>query len=547
MKWLSLIILFVLFAFPAFAQHEHHGNEKQAVLLPGLGALHHKVSTTNPEAQKFFDQGLSLVYAFNHEEAALSFRHAAELDPQLAMAYWGIAEAVAPNYNQDIDPEHEKIGYEAIQKAVAIANQPNVKITAAERAYIDAMAKRYSNNPKADLKKLALEYKLAMGAVNKKFPADLDAATLYAESMMNLKPWQLWSNDGKPAEGTEEIVAVIESVLKRDPKHIGAIHYYIHTVEASPYPERALAYAPYLPKLTPGAGHLVHMPAHIYIRTGDYDAAAKSNIDAAAADETYIKNRGAEGIYPLMYYNHNLDFLQAALAMNGQYKEAMDAGQRVETNVGPVVKEMAMLEPFLATRLRIMARFHKWDEILQIPEPNKAFTETTLIWHFARASALAATGKIDQAESEVSAFGAGLKTIPVDLSWGNNRAVAVLGFLQVVLDARIAQGKHDTKSAMELYNKAITMEDALIYDEPPAWNEPTRECLGALLYQTGNYAAAEKTFRDDLSKHPHSGRSLFGLAESLKAQDKRGEAAKVQKEFETAWKKADTKLRMEDL
>src|SRR5689334_13002254 len=195
MKRLSLIILFLVFAVPTFAQHEHHENEKQAVLLPGLGTLHHKVSTTNPEAQKFFDQGLSLVYAFNHEEAALSFRHAAELDPQLAMAYWGIAEAVAPNYNLDIDPEHEQIGYEAIQKAVAIVGQPNAKITPAERAYIDAMAKRYSNDPKADLKKLALDYKMAMGGVNKKFPADLDAATLYAESMMNLKPWQLWSND----------------------------------------------------------------------------------------------------------------------------------------------------------------------------------------------------------------------------------------------------------------------------------------------------------------------------------------------------------------
>jgi tetratricopeptide (TPR) repeat protein len=547
MKRFSLIILFALFAVQIFAQHEHQGNEKQAVLLPGMGSLHHKVSTTNPEAQKFFDQGLSLVYAFNHEEAALSFRHAAELDPQLAMAYWGIAEAVAPNYNQDIDPEHEKIGYDAIQKAVALASQPNAKITAAERAYINAMAKRYSSDPKPDLKKLAVEYKSAMGIVHKKFPSDLDAATLYAESMMNLKPWQLWSTDGKPAEGTEEIIAVLESVLKRDPKHIGAIHYYIHTVEASPHPERALAYAPYLPKLTPGAGHLVHMPAHIYIRTGNYEGAAQSNIDAAAADETYIKNRGGENLYALMYYNHNLDFLQAALAMSGQYKEATEAGGRVETNLGPVAKDMPMLEPAVVTRLRIMARFHKWDEILQAPEPNKNFAVATLIWHFARGSALAGTGKIDQAGSEVSAFSAGLKNIPADLPWGNNRAVTVLQFLQTVLDARIAQAKHDTKSAVDLFNKAIAMEDALVYDEPPAWNEPTRECLGALLYQTGNYTEAEKTFRKELIKHPHSGRALFGLAESLKAQGKKVEAAKTQKEFETAWKKADTKLQMEDL
>src|SRR5882672_9603556 len=329
---LIIVLLLVSLRAAAFAQQPEiqmkmEQSEKPVALLSGLGSLHHPTSTKNPEAQRFFDQGFRMIYGFNHEEAVRSFKRAAELDPEMAMAWWGVALALGPNINQEVDLPHEEAAYDAAQKALALAkDKPEI-----ERAYITALAKRYSISPKSDLKQLAVDYKNAMGELVRKYPDDLDAATLFAESMMDLRPWQLWSNDGKPAEGTEEIMAVLESVLKRDPKHIGAIHYYIHTVEASPHPERALAYAPYLPKLTPGAGHLVHMPAHIYIRTGDYEGAARSNIDAAAADEKYIKDRGAEGIYPLMYYNHNLDFLQAALAMSGQYKEAMDAGQRVET------------------------------------------------------------------------------------------------------------------------------------------------------------------------------------------------------------------------
>src|SRR5205085_334203 len=255
-----------------------HKPSEAASLLSVLGSLHHPVSTKNPEAQRFFDQGLTLVYAFNHEEAVRSFRRAAALDPQMAMAYWGIAYALGPNINLDVDPEREKAAYEAAQHALALA----AHAPARERAYIEALAKRYSNDPQADLKKLATDFKHAMGALAKQYPDDLDAATLYAESAMDLRPWQLWTADGKPAEGTEEIVATLESVLKRDPKHIGAIHYYIHAVEASPHPERALPYVAQLPAQVPAAGHLVHMPAHIYMRTGNYEAAAQSNRAAAA-------------------------------------------------------------------------------------------------------------------------------------------------------------------------------------------------------------------------------------------------------------------------
>ena len=276
--------------------------------MSGLGSLHHPVTTTNPEAQRFFDQGLALVYAFNHDEAIRSFKRAAELDPKLAMAWWGIGLALGPNINLDVDPEREKAAYDAVQKALALAAGASEN----ERAYIAALAKRYSIDPKADLKKLDADYKQAMGELVKAYPDDLDAATFYAESAMDLRPWKLWTADGKPAPGTEEIVAVLESVLRRNPNHPGAIHYYIHAIEASPNPERALAYAPKLGELMPAAGHLVHMPAHIYQRTGDYEAAAQSNRDAAAADRAYMESNGAQGIYPLMYYSHNLHFLAIA-------------------------------------------------------------------------------------------------------------------------------------------------------------------------------------------------------------------------------------------
>ena len=289
MRTLGFILAFLLSLCPVVYAQETAGMKmsdetKPAALMSGLGSLHHPVSTSNAEAQRFFDQGLALVYAFNHAEAVRSFRRAAELDSRMAMAYWGIAYALGPNINLDVDPEHEKAAYETAQRALSLA----VKAPENERAYIEALAKRYSIDPKADLKKLAVDYKNAMGELVKKYPDDLDAATLYAESAMDLRPWQLWSPGGKPADGTEEIVAVLESILRRDPNHPGAIHYYIHAVEASPNPERALAYAPRLGKLMPAAGHLVHMPAHVYERTGDYAAAAQSNVDAAAADEAYI-------------------------------------------------------------------------------------------------------------------------------------------------------------------------------------------------------------------------------------------------------------------
>jgi tetratricopeptide (TPR) repeat protein len=509
-------------------------------MMPGMGTHHHPVSTANTEAQKFFDQGLSFVFAFNHDEAIRSFKRAAELDPQLAMAHWGIALALGPNINLDVDAEREKAAFDATQQALSLA----AKASENERAYIDALVKRYSNDPKADLKKLAVDYKNAMGEVVKQYPDDLDAATLYAESAMNLRPWKFWSADGKPAEGTEEIVATLESVLRRNPNHIGAIHYYIHAVEASQNPERALAYAPKLPTLIPAAGHLVHMPAHIYARTGDYEAAALSNKDAARADETYMKARGAGGLYPAMYYSHNLHFLAVADCMSGRFADARLAAQQLEAHLAPHLKAMPMLESFMTVSPLVLVRFNRWDDIEKLPAPDKSMVGTTAVWHFARGMAFNAKGRGKDAAAELDALIATEKLVPTEAMFSLNRASLVLQIAQTVLQARLAE-RSDRKQAIALLRSAVELEDSMAYDEPQAWFLPVREALGAALLRSGDHAGAEQVFRADLEKNRRNGRSLFGLMEALKAQQKNQEAMLVKQQFDAAWKNADSMLTLD--
>jgi len=545
----SMVMLVLILTFTvAHSQQADHpmkmpDTEKSATLMSGLGSLHHPVSTINAEAQRFFDQGLGFIYAFNHDEAVRSFKQAADLDPKMAMAHWGIALALGPNINLDVDPGREQAAYDAVQKALSLSAQAPEN----EDAYIEALAKRYSADPKADLKKLAIDYKNAMGELVKRYPDDLDAATLYAESAMDLHPWQLWTSDGRPAEGTEEIVATLESVLRRNPNHVGAIHYYIHAVEASPNPERALAYAPKLPTLMPAAGHLVHMPAHIYERTGDYGSAARSNVEAAKADEAYIKASGLQGVYPMMYYSHNLHFLAVANSMAGRYADAIDAAQKLEAHVRPYVKNMPMAEGFVPTPMLIMVRFHKWDEIRTLPQPDASLVLTNTVWHFARGMAYATIGNVEKAAIERDALSHAVKSIPPEAAFGLNPAGKILSIAENVLSARIAAAKRDNKTALALLRKAVEIEDSLAYDEPPAWPMPVRESLGGALMTSGDYVAAEQVFREDLQRNQRNGRSLFGLMERLKAQKKDYPAMMVQREFENAWKNADTKLTVPDL
>jgi len=546
-KSLVLTLCICLACLTAYAQHQHEHQPltmKPAAPIAGLGDYHFPVSTANAEAQRFFDQGLSLIYAFNHEEAAKAFRRAAELDPNLAMAHWGIALAVGPNYNEPtIDAERLKAAVEGIQRARALFD----KATERERNYVDALARRFSLDPKADLKSLYVEYKNAMSELCRRYPDDLDAATLYADSLMNMNPWQLWTKEGKPAEGTEEILAVLESVLRRDPDHIGANHLYIHAVEASPHPERALPSAKRLETAAPAAGHLVHMPGHIYLRTGDYESSAKTNERAAEADRAYLKNSGAAGVYPAMYYSHNLHFLVESYGRMGLYREALRSAQQLESHVRPLVKEMPMVEGFLPSAMFVKLRFARWDDVLKTPEPDASLRMITVVWHYARGVAFAVTGRIPEADKERTIFLESAKNLPGETPFGLNSAASVLKVAENALDARIAWARRDYTAAIAAWRKAIAAQEDLNYDEPPGWYYSVRESLGAALLLSGDAVGAEGVFRKDLQENPRSGRSLFGLVESLKKQGKSGAAALVQREFERAWGNSDSRLRLEDL
>ncbi|HMF58629.1 MAG TPA: hypothetical protein VK619_19950 [Pyrinomonadaceae bacterium] len=546
MKRLPLVLSLLLISLPIFAQHRHQmpANPRPVVLMTGIGENHHPVSTRNAEAQRFFDQGLLLIYAFNHDEAVRSFKRAAEFDQNLAMAHWGVALALGPNINLDVDPDRERAAYEETQKAMSLLSHASEE----ERAYIEALAKRYSIEPQADLKKLAVDYKNAMGEVMRRYPDDTDAATLYAESAMDLRPWKLWNPDGSAAEGTDEIIAVLESVLKRNPNHVGANHYYIHAVEASPHPERGLTSAGVLRRNITAAGHLVHMPGHIYMRVGDYAAVADVNEHAATVDRAYLQSTGVQGIYGAGYYSHNLHFLVVAYSMMGDYRDARRAIDQLDANVAPYMRNLPPLEGFFANKPMVLVRFRRWDEILRAPAIYPATTPTSnAMWHWARGMALASTGQIERARVELRLLLGAASHMPADAQWGLNKLSDILEIASNVLNARIASAQRNYQMAVQFLQKAVQTEDALAYDEPPAWYLPSRESLGAVMMLSGQYAEAEKVFREDLIRNPHSGRSLFGLMQSLKAQNKQQEAQAAETEFTNAWKRADTQLKIEEM
>jgi tetratricopeptide (TPR) repeat protein len=539
-------VLAVLLASASAAQTPLAPAQKPAVLFSGLGSHHHPIQTASPQAQKFFDQGLILIFGFNHEEAFRSFEAAAALDQRAPMPHWGMALALGANYN-DPEPEAERLkkAHAEVEKALVLSDGGAEN----ERAYAEALSRRYVVDPgSAEKAKLARDYAAAMREVSARYPDDLDAATIYAESLMNLHPWKLWKSDGTPGPDTLEIVAVLESVLKRDPSHPGANHYYIHAVEASRQPEKALVSAARLETLVPSAGHLVHMPAHIYMRTGDYLAAEKSNAAAAEVDRQYIRETGAQGFYPAMYYDHNVHFQSSAAAMAGRYAEAKKAGDALFAAALPGVGEMAMLEQYLLQPTFVALRFRKWNEILQMPDPGPTLPLFRATWLYARAMAAAAAGDSEKAEVIREAFVLARDALPPGTLGGpQNSGAALLAIASSVLDARIAEAKGDRETALASWEKAVAAEDALAYDEPPPWYYPVRESLGAALLRDGQAGEAERVFRADLERNPRNGRSLFGLWKSLEAQKKSADAEWARAQFETAWKVADTKARLEDL
>jgi len=530
MKRHAILIVIIALAAPLFAA--------DIALDHGLGALHYAVTTKNAEAQKYFDQGMRYVYAFNHEQAIASFQKATALDPNLALGYWGAALALGPNINMDVDPEREKQAFEAEKAAQAHASNASAK----EQDLITALARRYSDDPGADLKKLAVNYSRAMKEVAAKYPKDDDIATLYAESLMDLHPWKFWSHDGKPNEGTDEIVSVLEGVLKRNPNHIGANHYYIHAVEASPNPGRALSSANRLKTLAPSAGHLVHMPAHIYQRTGNYAGAAAANAAGAKADRAFMSKYGAESMYAGMYYNHNLDFGAASYAMIGDFKNAKEVADEVSSNAVKMTAMMPMIEAASVDSLKVLLRFGRWNDIINGKFDTPGPMSTALL-HFARGVAFAQLGNIAGAESEAKAFGDARTKVADETGLFQNSQQKIVDVASEVLNGRLAAARGDRAGAIAAYRKAVASEDALDYDEPADWFYPTRESLGAALLRDGQYAAAEKVFREDLARNKNNPRSLYGLSRALRGQKK--DATSTTAQFTKLWRGGA--IRIEDL
>lgn len=507
-------------------------------LFENLGTLHHAITTTSEQAQQYFDQGLRLVYAFNHEEAIYAFQEAARFDPSAAMAYWGIALALGPNINAVMDKQRERRAWDAVQKARAHSAQVSV----AERGYIEALSKRYSAR---SLARAALDkaYADAMRSLWRQFSDDPDAGALFAEALMDLRPWDLWTADGRPKPGTEEIVATLESIIARYPDHPGACHYYIHAVEASPAPERALPCAERLPELMPGAGHLVHMPAHIYIRLGKYHEAAERNAHAAHVDQEYLVGRNMNGDYADGYYTHNLHFLWASLAMEGRRAEALKVAREL---TGTITEEEAREEKwkelYLPTPLWSMIRFGQWDELLREPAPPKALRLQHGMWRLGRGLALTATGRLPGAEGEHVVLAGLAKRLGRDRTAEEKTERALLKIAERLLSGEIAARRQKYDDAIKMLKDAVKLEDALPYTEPPFWPIPIRHYLGAALLMAGQLGNAEAVYRADLAKNPNNGWAFFGLTQSLRAQQKNAEAETVGQQFKAAWTYADVTL-----
>ena len=492
-----------------------------------------------------FDQGMAQAFGFNHESAIRSFERAAELDPSAAMPHWGKAWALGPNYNLDIDDARAKLAYDAVAKARSlVAGGPEN-----EKAYVDALAVRYSEDLKADRAALAQAFSQAMGDLSRRYPDDLDAAVIHAESLMNLTPWKLWTPDGNPTANTEQIVSVLESVLLRNPNHLGANHFYIHAVEASRTPARALPSAQRLTALAESSGHLIHMPAHVYARTGDHAGAAKANADGAAADRRYLVSAPPNGMYGMMYYPHNLHFLADSQMMQGRFEDAKQAADRAAEQLAPHVAMMPMVESMVVMPVSVLLRFSRYAEVLALPPPPAERTVQRAWHHFARGTALAKTGKVDEAAFERKLLATAVAAVPDTAAFGGGgwaTASTALSVANASLDARLAAARGEHDRAIQFWQQAVAAADQLPYDEPPVWFYPVRESLGAALLAAGRPADAERVFRDDLAKHPRNARSLFGLHAALAKQGKESDAAWVQREFDEAWKNADTKLTLQD-
>lgn len=509
-------------------------------LLNGLGPYSRPIGTESAEAQRYFDQGLNLLFAFNLEEASRSFRQATELDPSCAMAWWGLAYAQGPHINLPVvDEEKARVAAEAIARA----RSPDARATEVERGLVDALAERCLAEIPEDRSPLDRAYAEAMRSLVDRFPDDPDFGAFLAESLMNLRPWDLYTQEGQPQEGTEEIVSLLETVLASSPEHPLANHLYIHAVEASGSPERAVGAADRLRGLQPGLSHNVHMPSHIDVRVGNWAKAEESNRNAIVADREFLVIRPDPGFYGL-YIAHNFHMLAYAAMMRGKSRVAIDAIDEMGTLMPEqwVVEHAAIADGYLAMPLEVRMRFGRWDEILDAPEPPEIFPIARALRHYARAVSLAALDRVDEAKAEQSLFQDARSLVPEGATFGNNQAKDLLAVAEHLMTGEILYRDGDHDAAFESLREAVRLQDLLRYSEPPDWIQPTRHPLAAALLQSGHHAEAEQVCRDDLARHPHNGWSLFGLMRALELQGKTDEAARIRPQFEDAWKDADVIL-----
>jgi len=531
--------------------HTHYAKNEKAMKpapsgalaprLQNLGKHTFPVSCQGDGVQAFFNQGVNLAYGFNHAEAGRAFREVARRAPNCAMAYWGQAVVLGPNINAPMDPAEEPNAYKLVQKAVALKTHASAR----ERDYIDALAQRYSGKAE-DRKVRDQAYADAMRKLSQKYPDDLEAATLFVESLMDLRPWNYWSRDGRPHPGTDEIVETLDRVIARNPDHPGALHFSIHVWEPTEFPERAETAADRLLTLVPGAGHLVHMPGHIYQRVGRYQDVVRANDLAIRADEDYIVQCRAQGIYPLGYYPHNIHFKWFGATMAGQRQIALQAARKTAKSIpAEAFKEAPFLQGFVVVPYYAMVRFGNWKEILREPMPRHDSLFTRGVRHYARGAALIGLGRLREAEKEV----AQLKKIVADptlpkvpASFSANSAYDILRIAPEVLEGEIAAKRKSYDLAIRHLDKAVRLHDALIYTEPDDWHYPVRHSLGAVLLEAGRPKEAEVVYWEDLRRNPDNGWSLFGLAQALKAQGKKDQAAEIESRFAKAWSHSDVKL-----
>ena len=548
MKRITILTLILITGITGFALAQQTDASRNlfeaqiAPLLSGMGNHHFEISTDDTLAQDFFNQGLVLSYGFNHKEADRSFRQVAKLDPDNPMAWWGAALVLGPNINAGMPEEHIPLAWEVLQKAQQLKSNGTQK----EQDYIDALSNRYAKNPPEDRSSLDKDYANAMDNLSQKYPGDPDARTLYAEALMDLHPWNFWKKNGDLQPWTSEILRVLESVLKDYPNHPGANHLYIHVVEAEK-PEKAVLSADILMDLVPGAGHLVHMPSHIYIRTGDFHKGTIANERAVKADNRYVTQCRQQGIYPLSYVPHNYHFLWATTTMEGRAKRSLQAATKTSDLVDTEIMRqpgLGTLQHYWVIPLYDHIRFARWDSILAYPEPARDLIYPRGVWHYATGMAYVGKGDLDMAGTHLENLKriAAMDTLKEVTIWDINSTKELMQIASNILEGEMAAQKGNYNAAISFLKQAAELEDFLNYNEPPDWFYPVRQKLGAVLLDAGQASEAEKIYREDLDEFPRNGWSLFGLWQSLDAQGKTTEARQVKAQFDEAWKHADIEL-----